>query len=420
MKKRLFAVIPLILILIFIAFPRETRATQDGWVKEYGSWYYYENGSALTGWQKIGKVWYYFEEYGGYMYSDGIYEINGKYYYFARSGEMKTGWIKESYDYGTYWYYANSSGVLQTGWLTQNGVKYYLSDWFDMYSFGVYEIDGKSYYFDRSGAMRTGWIKETYDYGSGPMYEWYYADSKGVLQSGWMKSGGKWYYFDPEYYMMYKCDSYRISNKIYVFEKGGALVSTEGWKQIQGYWYYTNADGTAQTGWKHDGYAWTYLNRLYGHAVTGGYVIDNKLYMFDENAHLTDTITTPGWYQDYEGYWYYVKSNGKGATGWEKIGGKWYYFESSGYMVSYDWWDIDGQVYFFKSNGQLVSKEGWYKDSLNEWYYVASNGLVYTGWKKINKKWYYFDEYSGQMYHDTTAWIDDQDYTFDSNGVWIG
>ncbi len=58
--------------------------------------------------------------------------------------------------------------------------------------------------------------------------------------------------------------------------------------------------------------------------------------------------------------------NGIKATGWRLINRQWYYFFSNGDMAT-----------------------GWLKDG-TRWYYLNSDGKMETGWKLINGKWYYF------------------------------
>ena len=62
----------------------------NGWLKNNGAWYYYENGRLAHDWRFI----------------------NGQWYYFANGGQMQTGWqaIRGN------WYYMDNNGVMQTGW----------------------------------------------------------------------------------------------------------------------------------------------------------------------------------------------------------------------------------------------------------------------------------------------------------------
>jgi uncharacterized protein YgiM (DUF1202 family) len=101
------------------------------------------------------------------------------------------------------------------------------------------------------------------------------------------------------------------------------------------------------------------------------------------------------------------------ATGWKEIDKKWYYFGEDGIM-----------------------KTGWLK--LNEkWYNLSDSGAMETSWKKIDEKWYHFNldgtmstgwlddngslyymNFSGEMETGTIG-IDGQVYTFSSGGALI-
>lgn len=81
------------------------------------------------------------------------------------------------------------------------------------------------------------------------------------------------------------------------------------------------------------------------------------------------------------------------ATGWKEIEKKWYYFDENGIM-----------------------KNDWIK--LNEkWYHLNSDGTMSTGWLKDNGTWYYMN-FSGQMEIGTIG-IDGKVYTFSASGAMI-
>ena len=97
-------------------------------------------------------------------------------------------------------------------------------------------------------------------------------------------------------------------------------------------------------------------------------------------------------------------------------------YENGGYRV-------DDKTYVFDKNGKLTTKTGWvgmksYDGKNTWWYYVTKGGVAKTGWQKISKKWYYFNEESGLMATGVyTIYNDNEDniydtYFFDENGVW--
>ncbi len=180
-----------------------------GWQKVDGKWYYFDKtGIAKTGWQSIGGKWYYFDKSG--IMKTGWQSIGGKWYYLDKSGVMQTGWQS----IGSKWYYFNKSGVMYTGWRS---------------------IGGKWYYFNKSGVMQTGWQS----IGG----KWYYLDKSGVMQTGWQSIGGKWYGFNKSGVMYTGWQS--IGGKLYYFNKSGVMQT--GWQDIGNDRYYFNSSGVMQT-----------------------------------------------------------------------------------------------------------------------------------------------------------------------------
>ena len=343
-------------------------AMQTGWIEQthtfedgetFTDWFYADpSGKLLGGWQYIGSNWYYFNPDYFYMRSDGIFKIDGSFYYFRPDGAMGTGWCVNE-------------------WTTDLGKTY---------------------------------------------QEWYYADPNGQLVKGWKNINGTWYYFDEDSDYapyMYSGGAGHVNDTLYVFQDSGALVNSAGWVYAGGDWYYTKASGIPETGWKNIGGAWYYFIPEWGGMCTSAYEIEGTLYTFGEDGVMTGQITSPGWHKI--GYdWYYIQEDGKAASGWTKIDNDWYFFLTDGHMARSGRWFLDDtdNIYFLQDSGALVSQEGWYAES-GEWYYVGSDGILITGWKKVGNNWYYLESPYGAMVYDTSIEIDGEMYTFDSNGVWI-
>ena len=161
----------------------------------------------------------------------------------------------------------------------------------------------------------------------------------------------------------------------------------------------------------------------------------------------------PGWTTPDGETWYYVQEDGEYVySDWINDGGKWYYCDKSGRMVcDVNNYRIDGAGYNFDSSGACTNPgaaseklTGWqqmynsrykyiYSDHLEvfvdyeaDWYYYDDDGTAVTGWKKINGKWYCFDDDTSDpwmYYNDDIQYapylIDEEVYYFHSNGEMI-
>lgn len=99
-------------------------------------------------------------------------------------------------------------------------------------------------------------------------------------------------------------------------------VYPSGWQQLNGVWYYYDADGVMETGWVMDDGKWYYLDA--SGVMETGWVLDN-------------------------GTWYYLDASGAMKIGWVQVNGKWYYFYPSGAMAADTM--VDG--YTLGSDGEM-------------------------------------------------------------------
>ena len=145
------------------------------------------------------------------VYSPGWQQINGKWYYCNKNGEIVVGWV---HDGG--WYFMKADGSMTTGWAN---------------------VAGSWYYFGSDGAMRTGWTKVG--------NTWYFFKPSGEMLTGWYKSGGTWYYFKSSGAMATGWVS--VGSSWYWFDQNGAMAT--GWKLINQKWEYFSASGAWQYTW---------------------------------------------------------------------------------------------------------------------------------------------------------------------------
>lgn len=367
-------------------FDEDGVMAADTWVGDYyvdasGAWI---QGCVKPGWIASGGRWWYRHKDGGYTASNWEL-IDGHWYYFDGAGWMTTGWQLV----GGTWYYMDGSGVMQTGWLEQGGTKYYLSSSGVMLT-GWQIIDSKWYYFNVSGVMeKDTWIGD------------YYVDEKGVWDTSkvkpqWILSGNRWWYRhgDGSYT---KSDWEKIDGKYYYFDNAGWMVT--GWQLIEGKWYYMDGSGVKVTN------AWI-----------GNYYVDDSgimatdtwvgNYYVDENGvWVPGKQKDVGWIQSGEKWWYRHSDGSYTVSNWEKINGQWYYFDSAGWMVT-GWIVLGDSWYYMEASGAM--HKGWLEEGGNKYYLnpeansSGAEGVMLTGYQKIDGEWYYFNKgYSpaGALYY---------------------
>ena len=142
-------------------------ASKNGWVKENGSWYYYNNGNRVT------NAWvssYYLKSDGKMADNEWVYDPNYSSWFYLKSGGA---YVNSSWYYDSYyrsWYYFKSGGYMAKN--TWQG----------------------SYYLKSGGEMaKNEWIYDSYYNG------WYYLKSNGayawsewVQGRYWVDYSGRW------------------------------------------------------------------------------------------------------------------------------------------------------------------------------------------------------------------------------------
>ena len=222
---------------------------------------------------------------------------------------------------------------------------------------------------------------------------------------------------------------------------GASMTSfaASGWVEEDGTWYYYDNDGSKVTDdWKKSGDNWYWLDGEEDGAMAMDKLIEDGDYTYyvDSNGVMVkntwvkvinedqDDDTDPAEY-----HYYYMQSTGKAykqtgdSLSKKTIDGKQYAFDSDGVML-YGWvdktgemqnddtgWTGDDVVYYFGGWEDGSMKTGWQKisvyddasdkdDDYDYWFNFKSNGQkrTDTNKKKINSKYYAFDERGVMIY----------------------
>ena len=302
---------------------------------------------------------------------------------------------------------------------------------------GFQEVDGKTYFFSRinDNAMRTGmfWIDGDY----------YYFDEENGIQTGLQQIGDKYYYFGTD--GKRKQGFQEIDGKTFFFDVENDNAMVIGWKNVDGYVYYFNEDGSILIGDNvidsnnviideygrlkngivtYDGKKYYYNNyqkqlgfqevegksyffsRINDNAMrTGMFWIDGDYYYFDLEKGMQTGI------QQIDGSYYYFGTDGKRKHGFQEVEGKTYFFSRIGdnAMRTGMFW-IDGDYYYFDLEKGMQTGLQQIGDS---YYYFGTDGKRKQGFQELDGKTYFFSRIGDNAMRTGMFWIDGDYYYFD-------
>ena len=112
--------------------------------------------------------------------------------------------------------------------------------------------------------------------------------------------------------------------------------------------------------------------------------------------------------------WYYMASGGAVYTGWKKLGGKWYYFLEDENTARVSISTSKRTIFY----GMMIAGRTMTIDG--KCYCFNSEGEMVTGWRMLNGiKWHYFSTDTkdyGQMLYNCKKKIGVKTYIFDKEG----
>lgn len=146
----------------------ETDNEKNGWNEKHTS--YYVHDKKVTGILKIEGKLYYFDKSGSLYKKYGKKKIGEKTYYFNDDYSLKTGAVKIK---KSYYYFMKKTGEMYKG-------------------SGIQKIEGKYYLFNKKGQLQSGWYRDD-------KKKRYYFDKKTfAAKTGWKYVGKYKYYFNSK------------------------------------------------------------------------------------------------------------------------------------------------------------------------------------------------------------------------------
>ena len=399
-----------------------TKPEVDSQYKEVVAPFNSELGQMQTDkWIWDGVKFSYYNKDGVYeAKEEGIYEIDGEYYYLLADGQPFVGEKQTTYNNktGLYWFKSASEKD---------------------------EIPGKM--------ARDTWI--------------------GI-------NNNRWRYFGSDgCYVKKGIGAYKVlnnSSNLYLLDANGYLIKGKLVKGADGYYYMSNKSGIAYRNklvrygnyryyFTGNGRRATWRNRWVQCAGTGStsygryYYFGNVAGRVDEKKGIQKVVVNNkfvGWFlftnggNNYQNAWSgsrYFLPDGRMASGVTKIGDKYYFFQRSstskyrGQMYKGTWIKYNNQYYYASANG-VLAVNGWRRikcDGQMYYFYfkncvaqtnrtatrgttkgwLDSRGRFTTGWVTIDSNRNlvrYINPETGKWYKNTTVWIDGINYRFNNYG----
>ena len=218
--------------------PFTVPAPKNGWVKESGKWFFFENGNMVTNkWKKDSIGWCYLGADGAMKTNAWVMDSYGWCYVGANGYCVTNKWMQDSTKKWCYlnangnmvvsswvldggkWYFMDANGYMVTnkwmkdsiGWVYLGSNGYMMTNAWVMDSFGWCYVGADGY------AVTNTWKMDSHG--------WCYLGNEGSqVKNNWVFSGGKWYFIDADGYMIFSTSKY-WNGKTYYFNANGVCTN---------------------------------------------------------------------------------------------------------------------------------------------------------------------------------------------------
>ena len=129
-----------------------------------------------------------------------------------------------------------------------------------------------------------------------------------IVSSPSVVSDGSFYTNAEVDLVLEKTDSYNVVKDQWVQEEAGWKYyannkAVTGWKQIEGKWFFFNAEGVSQKWWVQDNGTWYYLEGSGAMKASQWFEVDGKWYYVDATGALAVNTTVDGYTVNANGEW---------------------------------------------------------------------------------------------------------------------
>lgn len=165
--------------------------------------------------------------------------------------------------------------------------------------------------------------------------------------------------------------------------------------------------------WQEENGHYYYVNSDGSRAGAGWLKLKDGTYYLDENGYRMEGLINIG-----EKTYYLDPENGKRLTGFQTINKKVYYFRpSTGSMIHFGWVNINGNRYYFHDDGH--AQTGLAVIGGERYFFRTDGSMIRSKWVYYWNSWY-FASCKGNLYRNTWHYIDKKRYYFNNRGITKG
>ena len=334
-----------------------TSFAAKGWVEEGGQWYYYNNNGDYVSneWKKSGNNWFWLGDDGA-MVTDTLVEDGNYYYYVNANGAMVTNsWVAVEPGEDDY---EDNAPDHYWYYFGANGKAYKASG---DNGLSIKTINGKKYGFDQDSKMVYGFVQEdgSKNQDENPFVDamYYFGDSDdGAMHTGWLQ-----YMDGSDLTSDYdNGKEYADMDEMWFYFKpsNGKMVKKPVTKDkletatVNGAKYGFDGNGVMMYDWQLATQQSPASKSQYFSDQTDGH-LRKKQWIWAIPSEEQSTLVDSTDYDDETSRWFYVDSQGNTVTSQKKkINGKWYLFDEAGIMKSGLQW-----VVFDGSKAKAISDD---------------------------------------------------------------
>jgi len=248
---------------------------------------------------------------------------------------------------------------------------------------------------------------------------WYYFDNGTMVTNKWMEDSRGWCWLQEDGRMLTNGWAKDKVGTCWIGSNGYMPTTTQ-WIQYEGNWYHITKGYRDESKWMKDSKGWCWLQED-GRMLTIGWAKDSiGTCWIASNGYMP---TTTQWIQ-YDGGWYHITKGYRDQSKWMKDSQGWCWLQADGRMLTNGWAKDSKGWCWIAANGYMPTTTQWIKYD-GGWYYIEKGYRVQNAWRKDSKGWCYLGPAGRMVTNDFVkdskgwCWIGEDGYMIEKD-MWIG